>query len=392
MNARSLGWPKQRQSGFTLVELMVSLVIGLIIILALVALLVNVNRNNTEMTKANRVVENGRFALQLLEADIQHAGYWGGFVPSFDDLTATGVPADVPTGLPDPCASTSPTPWSAAYKTNLVGIPIQPYTIAYPIPSPVLGVCASIISNPYVVPVSGKSNDVLVVRHADTCAAGVGTCAALASGDMGFQVQRCGITAPATPYAMGTSGLSLQNRDCTTTAEIRKFVSNIYYIRNYAATAGDGIPTLMRSQFGLSGSTLAHKTAEAIIEGIEAFRVELGVDNLSDSGAAVNFTQAINWADASNLKSPTNRGDGVPDGSFVHCAATGCTVVQLMNTTAVKIYVLARNETRTPGYTDTKTYNLGSLTLGPFNDGFKRHLFVQTIRLNNIASRRETPV
>jgi type IV pilus assembly protein PilW len=35
---------------------------------------------------------------------------------------------------------------------------------------------------------------------------------------------------------------------------------------------------------------------------------------------------------------------------------------------------------------------LGSAAaVGPFNDGYKRHLFTQTIRLTNISMRRETP-
>ena len=62
-----------------------------------------------------------------------------------------------------------------------------------------------------------------------------------------------------------------------------------------------------------------------------------------------------------------------------------------MNLVAVKLYVLVRSDVVTPGYTDVKTYNLGSTTLGPFNDGFKRHLFTQTIRLVNVSTRRETP-
>jgi type IV pilus assembly protein PilW len=62
-----------------------------------------------------------------------------------------------------------------------------------------------------------------------------------------------------------------------------------------------------------------------------------------------------------------------------------------MNVVAVKLYVLVRSDVVTPGYTDEKTYNLGSTTLGPFKDGFKRHLFTQTIRLVNVSSRRETP-
>jgi type IV pilus assembly protein PilW len=62
-----------------------------------------------------------------------------------------------------------------------------------------------------------------------------------------------------------------------------------------------------------------------------------------------------------------------------------------MNTVAVRIFVLVRSENKTPGYVDTKTYTLGSTTMGPFNDGYKRHLFTQTVRLTNVSSRRETP-
>jgi len=55
----------------------------------------------------------------------------------------------------------------------------------------------------------------------------------------------------------------------------------------------------------------------------------------------------------------------------------------------VKIYLLSRSTEATPGYTDTKTYPLGPRTDGPFNDGFKRHAYTETIRLNNPAGRRE---
>src|SRR5678815_2395818 len=109
--------------------------------------------------------------------------------------------------------------------------------------------------------------------------------------------------------------------DCTAVAEKRKFVSDIYYVRDYAVTAGDGVPTLMRSQF--SGGS--HQAADALIEGVQSFRVEIGVDAVSDSGAAVNYGNAIAWADSANLTSPTNRGDGIPE-SYVRCpTAAPCT-------------------------------------------------------------------
>ena len=149
----------------------------------------------------------------------------------------------------------------------------------------------------------------------------------------------------------------------------------------------------MISQFDLSGGTLAHQAAVPLIEGIESFHVELGIDSLSDTNEDVNYAAAIDWADPINLTSPKNRGDGVPDGAFVQCTdAAPCTVAQLMNVVAVKIYVLARADKVSPGYIDTKTYSLGSTPpLGPFNDGFKRHVFSTTVRLHNIGMRRETP-
>ena len=94
-----------RQAGFSLVELMIAMVMGLLIVLALATLLINVNRNNTELSRNNSVIENGRFTLQLLETDLSHAGFWGGFVPDFDDLSRTATPnvGSVPSSVPDPC-------------------------------------------------------------------------------------------------------------------------------------------------------------------------------------------------------------------------------------------------------------------------------------------------
>jgi len=188
--------------------------------------------------------------------------------------------------------------------------------------------------------------------------------------------------------------------DCTTEAERRQFVSNIYYVRDFAVTAGDGIPTLMRSQFDLdsTGTTLTQQPAVPFIEGIQAFRVEFGIDDVSrpfaasPNGAPVNYVQAVQWEDAKVRNIATNRGDGSPDGAFIRCAAaTPCTADELMNVTAVKLYVLARSLEPSRGYTDSKTYDLGDTTLGPFNDAFKRHLFVTTVRLPNVAGRRLTP-
>ena len=66
----------------------------------------------------------------------------------------------------------------------------------------------------------------------------------------------------------------------------------------------------------MSAATLAHQPPVALVEGIEAFRIELGVDDLSKTGAAVDYTAAVNWQDPDDRTTPTNRGDGVPDGAL----------------------------------------------------------------------------
>jgi type IV pilus assembly protein PilW len=102
---------------------------------------------------------------------------------------------------------------------------------------------------------------------------------------------------------------------------------------------------------------------------------------------------ATGWLDDDTKEMPTNRGDGIPDGDFVRCdTATPCGTDELANVTAVRIYVLARSREPTQGYTDTKRYSLGAgTTLGPYGDGFKRHVYTTTVRLPNISGRRERP-
>jgi type IV pilus assembly protein PilW len=382
------------QRGFSLVELMVSIVIGLVILAAMVALFVNSSGSNRELARANTLIENGRLAIELLESDVVHAGYWGAYMPEFDDQTFGGTelpldpPTDVPTAVPDPCLPYD-TPWSAADQINYLHVPVNVYDSAV--------TCAGILLDKAGV------TDVLVVRHAELCEAGSGgNCEGDIDGNVYFQSSRCPAE-DAERFQLGTADevdFDLQQLNCTNLAEKRKFVQNIYYIRDYAVTPDDGIPTLVRSSFNMAnpGDVPAQQPAVAMIEGIEGFRVELGIDNVSEpyagqpNGTAVNYAEGVEWLDPDTRDTATNRGDGSPDGAFIECTtAVPCTVDQLMNVTAIKIYVLVRSREPAPNYTDTKTYQVGSTVMGPFNDGFKRHVYVSTLRLPNVAGRRQTP-
>lgn len=369
------------QRGLTLIELMVSIAITLIIVAALITLYLNVSRSNREMVKVNRQIENGRLAVYVLENEVVHAGFWENYMPQFDDLTLTTVPTDVPTVVPDPCLAYTAANWTDAYKRSLLDIPVQSYE---DVPTG----CTAVVTH------KKADTDVLVVRHAETCFAvpgGAPNCESdLPAGKLYFQSSLCATQTPST-FELNTAGFTaILQKNCTTAALKRRFISDIYYVRDYAEAEGDGIPTLVRSRLGAGG---AYADPVALIEGIEGLRVELGLDTLGKTGLAVNYTQAINWLDASNKTTPTNRGDGSPDGAFVRCTTvTPCTADQLINTVAVKLYLLARSIEPSPGHTDNKTYKLGSAAALPaYNDQYKRHVFSTTVRLTNVAGRRETP-
>ncbi len=444
----------RRARGLSLVELMIAIAMGMVVVGALLALYLNVTRTNNEMAKMNRQIENGRFAIQLLRSDVEHAGFWGVYVPEFDDLTTVAAPLDAPTALPDPCLAHGS--WDADYISNLIGIPVQGDA----------GTCA--------LPNRQADTDVLVVRHAMNCVAGVGSCEVDTPGKLYFQSSLCeeeisGLaqggsantiildkdapsptdpedyvgmlirivdgkgagqsatvtgydvgtkTATVTPswtvaepdnssvyrfglgYVLGTGGHVLNKRDCGTRADKRKFVSNIYYVRDYATTPGDGIPTLVRSTFDLAGGALAQQAAEPLIEGIEGFRVMYGIDSVAKGGVTVNYTQPVTWVNPYHKVTPTNRGDGVPEGDYVNASGVVCNGATngtlpdrctASNVVAAQIFVLARSLESTPGYTDTKTYQLGDLEMTPLDKRFKRHVFATTVRLVNPAGRRDTP-
>jgi type IV pilus assembly protein PilW len=258
--SRSLTWPawglsRSRQSGLSLVELMVAMVISLLILAALVALFTNTSRSNREFARANSMIESGRLAVQVLEADVVHAGFWGTFVAAFDDQTASGVPVDTPTLCRIPASRTTRRTGNAAYVNSLIGVPVEAYDDAT--------VCPGIITNRL------PGTDVLVVRHVENCVPGVGNCDAAVAGRLYFQA-RCATRPRRVPVRRRSRGIrpvpsAIASRRPTSAASCRRSTSP-----RLSETPGDGIPTLMRSEFDFAGGALAQQPAVPLIEGSRA--------------------------------------------------------------------------------------------------------------------------
>lgn len=322
--------------GFSLLELMIAMALGLLVTAALLAVYVRASQSNMEMERANRQMENGRYAVQLLKEELWHAGFWGELMLSTNPTLG---------GLVDHCTKWSL--WTAQNKADVFYLPIQGYDNSGP----------SCSTN------RQSGTDALVVRHASTCVAGASGCEEYDHEKLYLQVSRCATQTPIHVLGMEHSGtvFDKQRMDCSVTnlADKRKYISHLYYIRSYANKIGDGIPTLVRSEFDKDDDDdIAHQSAQALVEGIENLQIEYARD--------------------------TN-GDGEPDTAYVTTLTTAAEWSQVV---AIKISVLARNVEPTAGYSDDKTYKLGSTVISAPGDGYKRHVFSTVVKLNNPAGRK----
>lgn len=74
----------RRVSGFSLVELMVAITIGLLVMAAIVTVMVSSKKNYTVQDSLARLQENARFAVDFIARDLRMAGYYG----CADDVSA----------------------------------------------------------------------------------------------------------------------------------------------------------------------------------------------------------------------------------------------------------------------------------------------------------------
>lgn len=362
---------RARQRGLTLIEFMVSIAIGMILVAALATLIADQSGNRAEVDRAGRLIENGRYAIRTLADDLQMAGYWG-------ELTST------PAGLgawQDPCGAAPAAPtrdemvaWMGMHITGFE-VPINPARAGYNDATPLTAGLAC-LSN------LKPGTDVVVLRYAAAdsspyeTAAGVPDPAKLTSAtapnnnstrlfiQTGLNAANNIFTWKAATGA-NQATMDLVRKDKVTKATVRRMVVRMYYVTTCSVCTGanaDSLPSLKMKEL-VEGP--AWSDAVTIAEGIENLQIEYGVD----SAAAM---------------------DGAPDGADVQ--ARNVAVGAWPTIVSAKLYVVSRSTEVAPSpYSDTKTYPLGLAgAMTPTGDElrYKRHVFVQTVRLVNPSFRR----
>ena len=355
----------RRQSGLSLIELMISMTLGLIILSGVLVVFVTSSSARNEVERTARQIENGRYASELLTDDIRLAGFYG-------ELYVRGK-ADALTTLPtDPC-SLAIAEWKKAMRLHVQGLDD---------PGTAPGTCP--LTN------LKAGTDVLIIRRARACVAGAAGCDTATNGTPYIQVALCAEQAASNPacpdattcagaFTIGVQGTTTFDRQkrgtpCTAAADKRQYLVHVYFI---ATDNGDGrnIPTLKRLELTAAGMNPAWQTMP-LVEGIEEFQLHYGLDTDGDGQADVYVA---------------NPNDHPAAACPASCQATNWT-----NVVAVQFHLLARNIDTSPDYTDTKTYNLGKKADGSAFEvtpggAYRRHVYTGVVRVVNPAGSREQP-
>ena len=373
-----------RQDGLSLIELMISMALGLLLLAAITSLIVSQSSHRDELEKSSAQIENGRYATQVLREDIEHAGFYG------QAYVFNGIPYFVPASgvaAPDPCI-TAPT-MGAGSLMEAMSIPIQGYNSATASP-------VSCLPAADFVP----GTDVLVIRRAGTdyVASKAGDIIpTTATGNVYLQASAAStVMATGQGATWGVSGSTFPlflDQLKQVPAPVRQYLVHIYFISPCSNPTGPGsgtsniptcqasddggnpIPTLMRLELGslTSAPSTTGWTLTPLVEGIENMQLDYGLDTTP----------------APPL------GDGYPDG-YTSAPPDSLSWSEVM---AVRINVLARNLQCSTGYRDTKTYNLGLSTVvtpttasaaACTNGDYKRHVFTELVRAINPSSRLAT--
>lgn len=336
--------PARPAAGFSLVELLIAITLGLLLLTAIGALFLSTSRNYRENELVAGMQDQARFALATLSRDFAMAGYWGGMlgtgniVPNFADTDPDNDITRATIGL-TPAQDCGPAglAWSFFLAT--------PMEFRNQDSGDALAARWNCIGH------QRAGTDVVALRHV----AGQPT-GELAAGEATvrlrphhFYLQTNGTVGTLTRWGAAaedaTSALELPDLP---PMSFHRYVPRIYFVRDFSITPGDDVPALCRKVLCPSGFVgdadpelascdetsgpigASGWYSECIAEGVEDFQVLWGLDSADDSDAVVD-----------------------------RYTATPTDLEVLRDARSVQLQLLVRSRQANPRYRDTKTYRLG---------------------------------
>jgi type IV pilus assembly protein PilW len=320
------------QTGFTLVELMISMALGLLMGGAIVAVFV-FNRHSFDADDmVQRMQDDARHAIRELTNDLSMAGYWS------DLVFPTAVAQDATLAVASDCGP--------AGIGNWVYQPVAPGTTQSLAVTTVDNATGAMANAAYSCINAGElqpGTDVVAIKRV----AGAESTAPLAANAVYLRsnctvgiLYREPLGVPAVPVPAPFTEW--------------EYRPSIYYVRNFAAVPGDNVPTLCRKVLIFAAPPTMD--TECLATGIEDLQVEFGLD--TDADGQPNIF----------LPNPT--------------------LAQMQTAISARIYVLARSSEFDVQYTNDKTYTISNAPAYTPADNFYRRVFRITVGMHNLRALR----
>ncbi len=324
-----------KQQGFSLLEIMIALSIGLVLLAGVLSVFVGLRTTTKETSSYGELEENGRFAISLLTDDLMRQDFWGDYTGRFDFTSINPVPAPPTTECTGGGINNGTFPLAVGHFRTLWGDIVTNTEIMGCIKDAVV----------YSLP---KESDVIQIKRVvakplvtSSTIGGITTIVPVTNTDSGnfYLVSNFN-----SGIIFGPGAVPIISN-----GQVWQYQHHIYYVQE-ETVGNNNVPVLMQGQL------TSQMTFAPIIDGIEIIHFMYGLDtdgdNIVNAYVAANNMTENNWNNA------------------------GSTIL------AVKIYVLARNVMPDNKYTNNNTYTLGDMTFTA-NDHFRRLLFTSTVTLFN---------
>ncbi|TYK65192.1 PilW family protein [Colwellia echini] len=322
---------KNNQHGFTLLELILSLSVGVVILAGVSSVFIGMQSTVKETSNYGELQENARFAISLITDDLMQQNFWGDYSGSINASNLNGV---IPVSAGVECIGEGTNNGTYPLATG------QFRTLWGETSSPTGVTAISCIGD------AAANSDVIQFKRVISNPFNT-TDATPPSPPVGFSYFISNVDEAAI-YKIPTVGVAVA--PVIKNSRIWQYQHHIYYVRA-------GVPVLMKWRL------TTQMINEPVVDGIERIYFMYGVSNQVD---------------------PSQPGFGVIN-SYI--SAENMTAAQWDNTNsrilAVKVYVLARSILPDDKYKNENTYVLGDQAPYTPDDNFRRLLLSSTVTLFN---------
>jgi type IV pilus assembly protein PilW len=335
--------------GFSLIELMLAMMIGIIIIGGVLSLYINSRDTQRAWEDQMQLLFDSRFVMETIGYDLRHAGVFGrNNMPRTIHCGSYDTSCDVTDKLPlavDDCVNE----WYISLDQPMVASDDNAIIDG----ADYSGTCAS---------KGYKSNtDMLGVHYADPTRIQDDQLAASLTYVRSNTVAGGLFVGSVIPgyetYKWESQHSWHPVNNPTGATSNHRLVGHLYYVSDYTDAVGDGVPSLRRAELE-SGPAM---NDQVLLSGVEDMQLQFGV---TTSGTPSAFPDTYVAAD--NI--PTYPGTANKDWSRVR---------------SVKIWILMRSEREDRDISSVQTFTIAGNSVTTPSDGYYRKLFSGIINLRN---------